>query len=69
VSSFLQKFVGELLSDTTGQDLAEYTLLLALVSLLAIGVAVGLGANAKQIWQMGNTTLNTAAEASAGTVH
>jgi Flp pilus assembly pilin Flp len=53
-----------LLDDEQGQDLIEYTLLLAFVALAAAALFIGAGGSVKGIWTSANTQLasaNTAA--------
>ncbi len=49
------------LRDEQGQDLIEYTLLLAFVALASAALFIGAGASVKTIWQAANTQLSTAA--------
>jgi Flp pilus assembly pilin Flp len=48
-----------------GQDLIEYTLLLAFVALVSAALFIGAGQSASSIWSIANSQLSTAA-ASAG---
>lgn len=51
--------------DQQGQDLVEYTLLLAFVTLVAAGVFVSVGQNVSGIWSKANSHMvdaNTAAQ-------
>jgi Flp pilus assembly pilin Flp len=50
----------DFLQDETGQDLIEYTLLLAFVALGSAGLFVNAGKSVKGIWTVANTTLATA---------
>lgn len=43
-----------------GQDLIEYTLLLAFVALAAAALFIGAGGTIKGIWQVANDTLSNA---------
>jgi Flp pilus assembly pilin Flp len=43
-----------------GQDLIEYTLLLAFVALVAAAIFIGAGQNAKNIWTIANSHLSNA---------
>jgi Flp pilus assembly pilin Flp len=47
--------------DETGQDLIEYTLLLAMVSLASAALFINSGASVSSIWSTSNTQLSTAA--------
>jgi Flp pilus assembly pilin Flp len=50
-----------------GQDLIEYTLLLAFVALVSAALFIGAGQSASQIWTVANGHLsNAAASAAAG---
>jgi Flp pilus assembly pilin Flp len=51
--------------DETGQDLIEYTLLLAFVALSSAALFAGAGKSAKGIWTAANTTLSTANSAAS----
>jgi Flp pilus assembly pilin Flp len=44
-----------------GQDLIEYTLLLAFVALVSAALFIGAGKSASTIWSIANTQLSTAA--------
>jgi len=46
--------------DEQGQDLIEYTLLMAFVALASAALFLGAGGNIKGIWTGGNTQLVTA---------
>lgn len=58
--TFLSNFV----RDEEGQDLVEYTLLLAFVALAAAALFIGAGASVNNIWQKANNTLHNADVAS-----
>jgi Flp pilus assembly pilin Flp len=47
--------------DETGQDLIEYTLLMAFVALSSAALFASAGTNVSKIWSVSNTTLSTAA--------
>lgn len=51
----------QLWQNEDGQDLTEYVLLLALVSLLTAGLVLAPMTSVNQIWVNGNSELNTAA--------
>ncbi len=55
--SFLKNFV----RDEQGQDLIEYTLLLAFVALASAALFIGAGGKVSQIWNVANTQLSCAA--------
>jgi len=49
------------LKEEQGQDLIEYTLLLAFVALASAALFIGAGSSVSSIWTEANTRLNTAA--------
>ncbi len=55
------------LTDDGGQDLAEYTLLIALIALVAAGVMIQLSGGVQGIWGTSNSTLATASTVAGGT--
>lgn len=52
--------------DEEGQDLIEYTLLMAFVALASAALFVGAGGSIKGIWEQTNTQLGAASTAAAG---
>jgi Flp pilus assembly pilin Flp len=55
------------LRDEQGQDLVEYTLLLAFVALASAGIFISAQGSINQIWTTAQTTLdNAAGQAAAG---
>jgi Flp pilus assembly pilin Flp len=52
--------------DERGQDLIEYTLLLAFVALASAAIFVSSGAYVSQIWSVGNSSLSKAAATASG---
>jgi Flp pilus assembly pilin Flp len=48
-------------NDDQGQDLIEYTLLLAFVALASAALFIGAGKSINTIWSTTNTTLTSAA--------
>jgi Flp pilus assembly pilin Flp len=48
-------------NDEQGQDLIEYTLLLAFVALASAGLFIGVGGQINSIWTITNNTLSNAA--------
>ena len=54
-------FTKALLNEENGQDLVEYTLLLATISLGALALLGGTGNTIKNVWTHINTTLTSAA--------
>lgn len=57
VKRFTQKFS----SDEQGQDLIEYTLLLAFVALASAALLTNVGASSAKIWNATNTFMTDAA--------
>jgi Flp pilus assembly pilin Flp len=57
-------FLNNLWNDEQGQDLIEYTLLMAFVALASAALFIGAGGSIKGIWATTNTQL-TSANASA----
>jgi Flp pilus assembly pilin Flp len=51
--------------DEDGQDLIEYTLLLAFVALASAAIFIGAGGSISGIWGSANTQLGNAANAAA----
>ncbi len=49
------------LKDEQGQDLIEYTLLLAFVALASAALFISAGGSVKAIWQTASTQLSSAA--------
>ena len=52
--------------EESGQDLIEYTLLLAFVCLVAAAIFIGAGQYTSAIWSIGNNHLSNASAAAAG---
>jgi Flp pilus assembly pilin Flp len=53
-------FLRNLWNEEQGQDLIEYTLLLAFVALASAALFIGAGGNVKGIWAMTNSQLSYA---------
>ena len=53
-------FFNGFLNDDQGQDLIEYTLLMAFVALASAALFIGAGSALKGIWTSTNTNLTTA---------
>lgn len=53
--------VKNFIRDEQGQDLVEYTLLLAFVALASAALFIGAGASINAIWTVTNNTLSNAA--------
>jgi Flp pilus assembly pilin Flp len=60
----MKTFINSFLRDEQGQDLIEYTLLLAFVALASAALFIGAGNSVKGIWSATNSQL-VAANASA----
>ncbi len=59
----MKQFIGKLLQDEQGQDLIEYTLLLAFVVLASAALFISVGGSISGIWGQANgimTNANTA---------
>jgi len=54
-------FVRNSWNDEQGQDLIEYTLLMAFVALASAALFIGAGGSIKSIWTVANTQLANAA--------
>ncbi len=52
-------------ADDRGQDLIEYTLLLAFVCLAAASIYIGAGASTSSIWSIANKHLSNASSAAS----
>ncbi|MGA3236325.1 MAG: Flp family type IVb pilin [Bryobacteraceae bacterium] len=53
------------LRDETGQDLIEYTLLMAFVALASAAIFIGAGSSISSIWGSTNSQLSSAAASAA----
>jgi Flp pilus assembly pilin Flp len=58
----MKRFLGLFVREDSGQDLIEYTLLVAFVALTSAGLFLGSGANVEQAWSSANSVLTTAAD-------
>ena len=56
----MRKTIGHFWLDENGQDLIEYTLLLAFVALVAAAIFIGAGQSASSIWTIANNHLTNA---------
>ncbi len=56
----METFVKQFLQDEQGQDLVEYSLLLAFVALVGVSILGAVQTSIKGIWTKVNTTLSTA---------
>lgn len=61
VLQFLLRSIGGFWQDDEGQDLIEYTLLLAFVALSSAALFTNAGTSVSKIWSVSNSTLSTAA--------
>jgi len=59
-------FVKNLIREEQGQDLVEYTLLLAFVCLASAAIFINVGGGLNGIWTSTNTITNNAAQIAAG---
>ena len=53
--------IADFWNDEQGQDLIEYTLLMAFVALASAGLFLGAGGSVKSIWTVANNQLSNAA--------
>lgn len=53
--------VGKFLHNERGQDLIEYTLLLAFIALVGVATFIGMGNTTSGIWSIVNNRLSSAA--------
>jgi Flp pilus assembly pilin Flp len=60
----MKQFLKTFLADESGQDLIEYTLLMAFVALASAAIFIGAGGSISGIWSASNSQL-VAANASA----
>jgi Flp pilus assembly pilin Flp len=60
-SEFPVESIGGLWKDEAGQDLIEYTLLMAFVALASAALFTTSGSSVSKIWSSSNSTLSTAA--------
>jgi Flp pilus assembly pilin Flp len=58
------KLVMQLIKDDQGEDLIEYTLLMAFVALASAALFIGAGGNVQGIWTTTNSQLSAANAAS-----
>ncbi|MGD0359418.1 MAG: Flp family type IVb pilin [Bryobacteraceae bacterium] len=59
--AFPVQAAGSFWRDESGQDLIEYTLLLAFVALSSAALFTNAGTSVSKVWSSANTTLSTAA--------
>jgi Flp pilus assembly pilin Flp len=58
----MKRFLRILRSKDSGQDLIEYTLLIAFVALTTVGLFLSGGGSVNQIWSSANSVLTTATD-------
>ena len=56
----MKQFIVGFVRDEQGQDLIEYTLLLAFVCLASAALFIGAGNSLKNIWNIANQTISNA---------
>jgi len=56
----MKRFILAFLSDESGQDLIEYTLLMAFIALASAGLYLGAGGSIAGIWSVSNSQLAAA---------
>lgn len=61
----MKNFINNFVKDEQGQDLIEYTLLLAFVALASAAIFIGAGSKVNTIWTSANTQLANAATAAS----
>jgi Flp pilus assembly pilin Flp len=57
----VKNLVKNLWNDESGQDLIEYTLLMAFIALASAAIFISAGGSISSIWQTGSTELSGAA--------
>lgn len=57
----MKNFLNNFLQDEAGQDLIEYTLLMAFIALASAAIFISAGGSINTIWVGANTTLANAA--------
>jgi Flp pilus assembly pilin Flp len=60
----MKNFIKNFLAEESGQDLIEYTLLMAFIALASAAVFVNAGNSISSIWSTGSSQLSAAATAS-----
>jgi Flp pilus assembly pilin Flp len=58
-------FLGSLWRDESGQDLIEYSLLIAFVALSSAALFINTGSSVSKVWSTSNSTLSHAAAIAA----
>jgi len=62
----MKNFIKNFLAEESGQDLIEYTLLMAFIALASAAVFVNAGNSVSSIWATGSNSLSSAATAAQG---
>jgi len=57
----MKKLIANFLREESGQDLIEYTLLMAFIALASAAIFIGAGGSVNSIWSGTNSTLASAA--------
>jgi len=58
---FLVESIGRFWRDESGQDLIEYTLLMAFVALASAALFINAGSSVSKVWSSSNSALSVAA--------
>jgi Flp pilus assembly pilin Flp len=61
----MKNFMMRFLKDEEGQDLIEYTLLMAFIALASAAIFISAGSSVNKIWTTASTQLSSAASTSA----
>jgi Flp pilus assembly pilin Flp len=61
----MKAFINGFLHDESGQDLIEYTLLLAFIALASAAIFINAGGSISSIWSSGSTQLVNASTAAS----
>ena len=57
----MMNLIKKLVKDESGQDMAEYGIALAVITVAVGAIAAALGGNVKTIWQNAQTTISSIA--------
>jgi len=61
----VKNFINNFRNDESGQDLIEYTLLMAFIALASAAIFISAGGSVSSIWGSANTQLSNAASEAA----